>query len=62
MADPEIQRMVLAVVYQMEALVDELAEQGVIDPDSLRRRVEMLVRRANDVADEAMDIQEGDGA
>lgn len=61
MADAEVQRMVLALVYQMEALVDELHEKGVIDRDTLRARVEALVTRANEVADEAMDIQANEG-
>ena len=61
MTDPEVQRMVLALVYQMEALVDELHEKGVIDRDAVRARVESLVTKANQVADEAMDIQASEG-
>jgi hypothetical protein len=57
MADAEVQRMVLALVYQMEALVDELASRGLIDRAALAARVEGLVRRANAVADEAMELQ-----
>ena len=41
---PDVQRILLALVYQMEALVDELAERKVIDRDRLRARVEALVK------------------
>jgi len=57
MPDAEVQRMVLALVYQMEALVDELAAKGLIDRQVLAERVEGLVRRANAVANEAMEMQ-----
>lgn len=57
MPHAEVQRMVLALVYQMEALVDELAAKGLIDRAALAARVEGLVRRANAVADEAMSVQ-----
>jgi len=60
--EADVQRMVLALVYQMEALVEELADKGVIDRAALTARVEGLVRRANAVADAAMDVQrEGAG-
>lgn len=60
MPDADLQRMVLALVYQMEALVDELAAKGLIARTDLAARVERLVHRANAVADEAIKMQAQD--
>ncbi len=45
-ADPDIERIVLALVYQVEALVDVLADAKVLDREALRRRVGELVSQA----------------
>jgi hypothetical protein len=53
--DSNVERMVVALVYQMEALIDELVEQGVVGRDALAGRVEKLVQAANAAADAAAD-------
>ncbi|MHC5021565.1 MAG: hypothetical protein ACYTGX_15955 [Planctomycetota bacterium] len=56
--DSNVERMVVALVYQMEALIDELVEQGVVGRDALAGRVEKLVQAANAAADEAADAMQ----
>ena len=51
--DSNVERMVVALVYQLEALIDELADKGCVSRDSLQGRVEKLVSAANAAADSA---------
>ncbi|MCI0339597.1 MAG: hypothetical protein L0216_00365 [Planctomycetales bacterium] len=44
--DPDVERIVLALVYQVEALVDVLADAKLLDREALRRRVGELVSQA----------------
>ena len=53
--DSNVERMVVALVYQMEALIDELADTGVLNRDNLQGRVEKLVQTANAAAEAAPD-------
>lgn len=52
--DSNVERMVVALVYQMEALIDALTDQGVLDRGDLQARVEKLVTAANAAADESV--------
>lgn len=57
--DGNVERMVVALVYQMEALIDQLTEQGVVKRDDLQARVQKLVEAANAAAEQAADAEAG---
>lgn len=68
--DSNVERMVVALVYQMEALIDALTEKGVLDRSDLQARVEKLVNAANAAAEagaeaaaggETYEVADGDG-
>jgi len=60
--DGNVERMVVALVYQMEALIDQLTEQGVVKRDDLQARVQKLVEAANAAAEQAADAEAGSGS
>jgi hypothetical protein len=59
--DSNVERMVVALVYQMEALIDELADKGVVDRSGLQARVEKLVTAANAAAEGDAPASAADG-